>query len=216
MTSAYNTIIPECVSPSMEQVDSWDEFYRTNRRAWRGVTDISDMGIEPGSDVLEVGCGNGKTLAALKGIGCNVIGVDFSEEAVISCRQLIPDVEVRHGDILDLEFEDCSFDAVVLFHVLEHVLPEDMGKVASEIGRVLRPGGRAYIRSFSVDDMRSEKGERISEDMVIRGNGIRYRYYSESSLRDSFPEGVFETLRRVYEPTRFGTIRSRIEAIVRF
>ena len=162
----------------MEQVDSWDEFYRTNRRAWRGVTDISELGIEPGSDVLEVGCGNGKTLAALKAIGCNVIGVDFSEEAVVSCRQLIPGVDVRQGDILGLEFGDSSFDSVVLFHVLEHVLPEDLPKAVSEIRRVLRKGGRAFVRSFSLGDMRSEKGMSLSDDMVVRGNGIRYRYYS--------------------------------------
>ena len=200
----------------MEQVDSWDEFYRTNRRAWRGVTDISDLGFRSGMRVLEVGCGNGKTLAALKELGCDVVGVDFSEEAVISCRQLIPGVDARQGDILNLEFDDSSFDAVVLFHVLEHVLPEDMGKASSEVARVLRPGGRAYVRSFSVGDMRSEKGERISDDMVIRGNGIRYRYYSEESLKESFPNGTFELLRKVDEPTRFGTVRSRLEAIIRF
>ena len=200
----------------MEQVDSWDEFYRTNRRAWRGVTNISDLGFRSGMRVLEVGCGNGKTLAALKELGCDVVGVDFSEEAVVSCRQLIPGVDARQGDILNLEFDDSSFDAVVLFHVLEHVLPEDMGKASSEVARVLRPGGRAYVRSFSVGDMRSEKGERISDDMVIRGNGIRYRYYSEESLKESFPNGTFELLRKVDEPTRFGTVRSRLEAIIRF
>ena len=200
----------------MEQVDSWDEFYRTNRRAWRGVTDISDLGLRSGMYVLEVGCGNGKTLAALKELGCEVVGVDFSEEAVLSCRQLIPGVDVRQGDILDLEFRDSTFDAVVLFHVLEHILPEDMPRAASEIERVLRPGGRAYIRSFSVSDMRSEKGERISDDMVIRGNGIRYRYYTEESLTVSFPNGTFELLRKVDDATRFGTVRSRLEAIIRF
>lgn len=200
----------------MEQVDSWDEFYRTNRRAWRGVTDLSGFGIVPGTDVLEVGCGNGKTLAALRSLGCNVVGVDFSEEAVSSCRQLIPGVDVRRGDILDLDLDDSSFDAVVLFHVLEHVLPEDMPKAVSEIARVLRPGGKAYVRSFSLGDMRSEKGERISDDMVVRGNGIRYRYYTEGSLREAFPNRTFEVLRRVDEPTRFGTTRSRIEAVIVF
>ena len=200
----------------MEQMESWDECYRTNRRAWRGVTDISELGIEPGSDVLEVGCGNGKTLAALKAIGCNVIGVDFSEEAVVSCRQLIPGVDVRQGDILRLDFDDSSLDSVVLFHVLEHVLPDDLPTAVSEIGRVLRRGGRAFIRSFSLGDMRSEKGERISDDMVVRGNGIRYRYYTEESIAEAFFGYEFEVLRKVDEPTRFGTVRSRIEAVIRF
>lgn len=200
----------------MEQMDRWDDFYRTNRRAWRGVTDIAWMGLVPDMDVLEVGCGNGKTLAALRGIGCRVVGIDFSAEAVGSCKTLVPDADVRVGDILDLDLDDGSFDAVVLFHVLEHVLPEDMPKASSEIRRVLRPGGKAYIRSFSTEDMRSEKGERISDDTVIRGNGIRYRYYDEGSLRASFPEGEFLSVRKVDDHTRFGTVRSRMEAVVRF
>ena len=209
-------VYPSNDAYGMEQVDSWDEFYRTNRRAWRGMTDISWLDVSPGMDVLEVGCGNGKTLAALRGAGCNVVGIDFSEEAVVSCKQLVPGADVRQGDILDLKFPDSSFDAVVMFHVLEHVLPEDMHRVESEVRRVLRSGGIAYVRSFSLGDMRSEKGMSLSDDMVVRGNGIRYRYYTERSLMDSFPNCTFESIRRVDEPTRFGTVRSRLEAIIRF
>lgn len=200
----------------MEQMDSWNEFYRTNRRAWRGMTDVGWLDLRPGMDVLEVGCGNGKTLAALRAIGCRAIGIDFSVAAVESCKGLLPDMDVRLGNVLELEFDDHSFDAVIMFHVLEHILPEDMCRVGSELTRIVKPGGRAYVRSFSVDDMRSEKGEHISDDTVVRGNGIRYRYYSEESLRASFPDLTFGMVRKVEESTRFGTVRSRIEAVIHF
>jgi hypothetical protein len=52
--------------------------------------------------------------------------------------------------------------------------------------------------------------------MVVRGNGIRYRYYTEESIAEAFSGHEFEILRKVDEPTRFGTVRSRIEAVIRF
>lgn len=47
-------------------------------------------------------------------------------------------------DILDLPFEDDSFDFVLCSHVLEHII--DDGRAMEELRRVLRPGGRAIIQ----------------------------------------------------------------------
>ncbi|MGN1045153.1 MAG: class I SAM-dependent methyltransferase [Candidatus Methanomethylophilaceae archaeon] len=198
------------------QAERWDELYRGQGRQWRGVTDISGLGLEPGSRVLEVGCGNGKTLAALKEAGFSAVGVDFSQEAVGACRRLFPDTDVVCGVLLSLPFGDGSFDCVILFHVLENIAAEDMDTAVSEIRRVLRPGGKAYVRTFASGDMRSEKGERISDDTVIRGNGIRYRYYSEDSLTSAFRTAYADHVRTVTESTRFGTVRSRVEAVFTF
>ena len=209
--------IPGDVSSMTDgQADRWDELYRGQGRQWRGVTDISGLGIAHGSRVLEVGCGNGKTLAALKEAGIRAVGVDFSMEAVNACRRLLPDADVVCGDLLSLPFGDGSFDCVILFHVLENVSADDMDTAVSEIRRVLRSGGKAYVRSFALGDMRSEKGERISEDTVIRGNGIRYRYYSEDSLSSAFGCAYADRIRTVTESTRFGTVRSRVEAVFTF
>ena len=56
---------------------------------------------------------------------------------------LSPDLALRQGDITDLPLADGQFDAVVCSHVLEHVL--DDAKAMSEIIRVLKPGGIAYV-----------------------------------------------------------------------
>lgn len=200
----------------VEQMDRWDGFYRTQGRAWRGVTDLRSLDIPAGSRVLEVGCGNGKTLSALREMGCEVVGMDFSEEAIKQCARLVPGIDVRQGDLLDMPFEDGSFDIVVMSHVLEHVLPEDMDRAVSEVGRVLVPGGLAYVRVFSMADMRSEKGERIDGCTMVRGNGIRYMYFTEDSLTEYLGPAHVESMRTVEERTRFGTVRSRIEAVLRF
>ncbi|MFA6804285.1 MAG: hypothetical protein WCR24_07350, partial [Candidatus Methanomethylophilaceae archaeon] len=68
------------------------------------------------------------------------------------------------------------------------------------------------VRVFSSDDMRSDKGIRIDDSTVVRGNGIRYRYFTESELRSLYSgKGEIVKLRTKEESTRFGRKRSRIE-----
>ena len=206
------------VSVSMDgQSERWDELYRGKGRQWRGVTDLGDLPFQPGSRILEVGCGNGKTAEALCRSGYEVTAVDFSSEAVAACRTQLGDrAEVVEGSLLALPFPDGSFDGAVLFHVMEHILPEDLPRASSELSRVLVPGSFAVARSFSAGDLRSAKGERISEDTVVRGNGIRYRYYTEETFGGMFPDAETVGVRTVREPTRFGAERVRVEAVFRF
>ena len=190
----------------MEQRDLWDGFYRANGRAWRGNSRIPDP-LEGRGDALDLGCGNGKTVSTLLDLGYRVTGADFSETAVEMCRENFGDAaEFVACDILDLPFPDGSFDYVTAVHVLEHIGDPDMNRAASEIRRVLRPGGYAFVRSFTPSDMRS--GTRS-------GEGIRYVHRNPDGIVRFFAGFSTEYARRVDEPTRFGTMRSRAECLFR-
>ena len=200
----------------MDQSGLWDEVYRSQNRTWRGVTDLGELPFPPCARLLEVGCGNGKTMQALREAGYDAVGIDFSAEAVSACRRLLGDgADVRQASVMDIPFGDGEFEGAVAFHVLENILPEDVPKAVSELARVLRDGGCVAVRVFAAGDLRSEKGERVSEDTVVRGNGIRYRYFTESTLVQCFPGWECTRIRTVREPTRFGGTRSRIEAVFR-
>lgn len=200
----------------MDQADRWNDLYRTQRRTWRGVTDLGELPFPPGSRILEAGCGNGKTLEALADAGYEAVGIDFSDEAVRACRELLGDkADAVCASILDMPFGDSEFDGALLYHVLENISAEDVPVLISELGRVVKDDGIIKVRVFAVGDLRSEKGERVSEDTVVRGNGIRYRYFTEDSLRGCFPGCECVSIRTVTEDTRFGASRSRIEAVFR-
>ena len=201
----------------MEQADRWNELYRSQRRTWRGVTDLGELPFTAGSRILEVGCGNGKTMAALKDSGYVVTGIDFSSEAVKACKDLIgDDADVICASVTEMPFDDGTFDGAVMFHVLENIDVPDVQIAVSELRRVLKPSSYLMVKVFSEDDMRSGKGETISEDTVVRGNGIRYRYFTEAKLKDAFQGIECVSIRTVREDTRFGEVRSRIEAVFRF
>ena len=200
----------------MDQTDRWNDLYRSQTRAWRGVTDLGKLPFDECARILEVGCGNGKTMAALIERGFRVTGVDFSSEAVDACRRILGnDADVRCASVLDLPFDDGEFDGATAFHVLENLDPGDVPKAVSELARVCKEGSFVKARVFSAGDLRSDKGERVSDDTVVRGNGIRYRYFTEDSLRDCFDGRECVSIRSYSEATRFGGSRSRIEAVFR-
>lgn len=196
----------------MDQISAWESFYRSNNRPWRGVSKIDDLPFPEGSHVLELGCGNGKTAIALTEMGLKVTGVDFSKSAIDMCSDIKGDVEFICSRADSLLCSDDSFDGALAFHVLEHLDDKELKDTVSELRRVVKGGGHILIKVFSRNDMRSEKGESIDEGTFVRGNGIRYHYYTEEELIDAFSPMGCASILTVDETTRFGTTRSRIFA----
>ena len=190
--------------------EAWESLYSGQSRPWRGVADIAWMSVSAGDRVLDLGCGNGKTSAALIERGADVTGIDFSPSAVESCKRIFGEKGTfLEADVRSLPFADGSFDIVVSVHVIEHVPESDISKASEEIVRVLRTGGTLYLRCFAEGDMRSE-GKR--EDVR---NGILYRYFTEDDIRTVFPTMEVISLDRTEKPTRFGTVRCRLQAVLR-
>ncbi|MDR1690505.1 MAG: class I SAM-dependent methyltransferase [Candidatus Methanoplasma sp.] len=190
------------------QADCWENFYREHGRPWRGVGKV-DMDLRPSSKVLDIGCGNGKTVAALLKMGSEVTGLDFSPSAIEQCMKAFGNkAKFVVAECDDMPFPDNSFDAVTAVHVLEHLNDDQLRGTVKEISRVLVPGGLVFVRVFAVGDMRSE-----GKDRNVRGNGIEYRYYTEEDIAEIF--NGFEQIRseRKDETMRFGAVRVKTECL---
>jgi len=190
----------------MDQKDAWNLVYRQQGRVWRGISDAT-FPFGSGDSVLDIGCGNGKSSAALVASGFVVSGVDISEEAVERCSALVPEMRCVCASATSLPFADGEFDGVVMIHVLEHLTAEEAGTAVAEAARVLRPEGKIFVRSFSKDDMRSSEGD------GVKGNGILYRYFSADGIKEMFSSLSAVSLSVVEQRTKFGGTRSRIEGI---
>ena len=105
------------------------------------------MAIKPGDRVLEVGVGTGINLS-LYPTEATVTGIDFSAEMLEKARERMSRKGVRNARLLqmdaaDLKFDDRSFDIVYAPYLIS-VVPDPV-KVAREMYRVCRPGGRVII-----------------------------------------------------------------------
>jgi ubiquinone/menaquinone biosynthesis C-methylase UbiE len=106
--------------------------------------------------LLEVGCGPGRWLAALRGAlpGRVITGVDLSPYCVEAARECAgPGVPVLHADGAALPWPHASFDAILFAHVLGHVPHDAAGAMLAEARRVLRAGGTAIIVDHAWHDV---------------------------------------------------------------
>jgi SAM-dependent methyltransferase len=118
--------------------------------------------IEPGSVVLDLGCGAGTDLliaAQMVGPDGRVIGVDMTPamlgRAAASARAMgLENVELHESLIESLPLEDASVDIVISNGVID--LVPDKEAVFAEIDRVLRPGGRLQLADVIIHTEVSE------------------------------------------------------------
>lgn len=121
-----------------------------------GATLVATLGITPGLDVLDLGCGDGTTAVPAAQLGANVLGVDIASNLVAAgnerARALgLTNLRFQEGDASDLnELDDESFDLVVsMFGAMFAPRP---GDVAKEMVRVTRPGGRIVMGNWIPGD----------------------------------------------------------------
>ena len=105
---------------------------------WRRLT--ANAVVRPADRVLDACCGTGELALAAERAGGVVTGLDFSERMLERARRKSDAVEWVRGDAAALPFPDGAFDAATVGFGIRNL--EDMELGLTEIGRVLRPGGR--------------------------------------------------------------------------
>ena len=121
-------------------------------KVWRKHV-MKDMRVEEGSKALDVCCGTADwTIALSKAVGDSgqVTGLDFSENMLEERKKKtasLNNVELVHGDAMNLPFEDNTFDYVTVGFGLRNV-PDYLGAL-KEMHRVLKPGGKVVCLETS-------------------------------------------------------------------
>lgn len=117
---------------------------------------VSQLGITPGMEVLDLGCGDGTTAIPEAILGANVLGVDIAANLVAAGNKRATEEGLnncifRQGDAADLrDIEEDRFDLLVsIFGAMFASKPND---VAKEMVRVVKPGGRIVMGNWISGD----------------------------------------------------------------
>jgi SAM-dependent methyltransferase len=150
--------------------------------------------VRAGERVLDLGCGAGRFVAALREAGADPVGVELAEGALERARRNVPGADLRalapDGAI---PLEDGSVDLVWCSEVLEHV-PDTAG-LLSETRRVLATGGRLLVTTPSHDLPRRALIALARFDSHFDPLGQHVRFYSRRSLARVLDAFAFDDVR---------------------
>jgi ubiquinone/menaquinone biosynthesis C-methylase UbiE len=128
----------------------------TERRVERErYTQILIDRLEPGAELLELGCGSAAITTKRLAERFHLTGVDLSAEQIALAKQHVPHARFIHADMTRLNFSDASFDAVAAFYSLFHIPRSEQAALLSQINTWLKPGG-LLLATLGCYDMEAE------------------------------------------------------------
>ena len=153
------------------------------------TVDFSRLAVQPGSRVLDIGCGSGRhTCEAYRLEKAAVTGADLNLDDLREARERLEfhDALGEHGggvwnlsaaDVTRLPFADACFDLVICSEVLEHI--PDHHKAVQELIRVLKPGSPLVV---SVPRYLPERICWLLSDEYFNANQGHVRIYRKHQL----------------------------------
>lgn len=153
----------------------WD---KVNKVHWLKPTEDAVYYAHKWSDagcktVLDLGAGLGRHSILFAKQGLDVSALDISEHSIEYLKEWAAREQVHiHttvGDIIDLPYDDGTFDCVFVYHAISHSDTAGVQKVIREIERVLRPGGELFTSMCSKESWEFTKSgfPRLDENTVV-------------------------------------------------
>lgn len=139
--------------------------------------------------IIDLGCGFGVISRYLINNGYKVIACDFSSEALMHLKKIIPEAVVSEFDMLNgLPFEENSIKIVVADLSIHYFYWEDTIKVVNNIAKVLEEGGYFIFRVNSINDENYSQGKNAQkiEDGYFKFKDNAIRLFNEEQLKQLF------------------------------
>ncbi len=177
-----------------ERIAHWDGFGRRlpSFHGWGGgyhrrLAEIYGHLIPRGRRVLELGCGDGGLLAALRpAVG---VGVDFSPEMLRHARQRHPHLRFLEADVHELELDE-TFDAIVLSDLVNDLW--DVQQVLERLRPLCTPRTRVILNFYS----RLWEGPlRLAERLGLASPNLQQNWFTVHDIRCLLALAGFEVIR---------------------
>ena len=181
------------VTGTPTNIEEFIDHYKKGRcNEVRGMMGQEIGEIPRGIHILDVGCGIGNALFALHANGFrNIHGLDIERQLVEYARKNVSNADFVVADAERIPFRRETFDCVVCYDLLEHVLKPE--KVLGETGRVLKEGGTLYLtvaNGYAINDIVFRWGGRL-----LRGRSSHVQKFRKGEVEKILRHCRFEVER---------------------
>lgn len=153
---------------------------------------LARVGVVPGSEWLDVACGSGQLALLAARAGASVTGVDIATNSIQAARGRAVseglDATFDEGDAEDLPYGDASFDVVATLYGAMFAPQPD--RVAHELLRVCRPGGRIVMANWTKEGFIGEMFRTFARFISPPGMPAPVLWGDEAVVRERFGTGV--------------------------
>jgi ubiquinone/menaquinone biosynthesis C-methylase UbiE len=155
--------------------------------------------ITPDAKVLEIGCGDGRSIRDVLPITKDIIGIDHDDKAIKKAKKNFldfPYIDFLKEDAANLSFSNKTFDFVICMGSFVNFADEKY-KILGEAKRVLKDNGRIIISVFSEDAMEermkvySSIGVKIKD---IKNGRVIFDDISDDNISEQFTKEQLENI----------------------
>ncbi|QEG25089.1 methyltransferase domain-containing protein [Mariniblastus fucicola] len=204
--------------PNRQQVEnqfdraasSYDRVAGLQRRMGETLLErLRALNIKPESPIIDLGCGTGELLRQLHDDGFSKLtGLDLSSQMIAIAKKKSSAANFVRADIESIPCRDASFDVVVSNAAVQWCDPD---LAATEIHRVVKPGGRLLLNSFIA-------GTLGQWHQAFEANGFESRVHllaDSERVTSAFADAGFELIevQQFRETSTFDSIKSMFASI---
>ncbi len=187
---------------------TWDKIYKHYQRggdAWATLsvdvdplfeTFVRQLSFER-KHSLDIGCGTGKHMKFLQGLGFKTDGIDSSETAVEMTKQLLGNnSRVVLADMFDYQISANTYDLIFSISTIHHGLKSSVQNLMDRIYEALLPGGHILITVPDIKNVISKKWNTFKDHTEVAAGtftpntgpetGLPHSFYTEEEAKSLF------------------------------
>lgn len=140
--------------------------------------------------VLDLGCGEGRHTLLFAKKGYFAVGLDMEPKALQNAKKFAKSRKLKHkpgfllGDVLALPFKEGSFEVLIDYGCLHHILKRDFSRYLQSTLPLLKPKGHFLLTCFSIR-FKHKPGELRSRDWIIH-KGHYDRFFRKNDFHKLF------------------------------
>ena len=168
---------PNIVENPINNTDYWNQYYHNKVCSTKPSPFAQYIAtlVEPGKQMVDLGCGNGRDTIFFAGLGMDIVGMDLSASAIQMLEaQKVPNAKFVCGDfICHLNHTPECYDYAYSRVTIHAINPKQETMLLQTMYQALKPGGKFFIEVRSVHDPLYGKGKQVERNAFFYDNHYR-------------------------------------------